>query len=44
MCGFDGIQRGNYFGVESIGRDEVEVKVGKLIMERPQVRMRTQEK
>ena len=30
MCGFDGIQRGNYFGGDSIGRAEVEVKVGKL--------------
>ena len=30
MCGFDGIQRGNYFGGEPIGRAEVEVRVGKL--------------
>ena len=30
MCGFDGIRRGNYFGGESIGRAEVEVRVGKL--------------
>ena len=30
MCGFDGIQRGNYFGGELIGRAEVEVRVGKL--------------
>ena len=30
MCGFDGIQRGIYFGGEPIGRDEVEVRVGKL--------------
>ena len=30
MCGFDGIRRGNYFGRESIGRAEVEVRVGKL--------------
>ena len=30
MCGFDGIQRSNYFGGESIGRAEVEVRVGKL--------------
>ena len=30
MCGFDGIQRGNYFGVEPIGRAEVEVRVGKI--------------
>ena len=30
MCGFDGIRRGNYFGVEPIGRAEVEVRVGKL--------------
>ena len=30
MCDFDGIQRGNYFGGEPIGRDEVEMRVGKL--------------
>ena len=30
MCGFSGIWRGNYFGGESIGRTEVEVRVGKL--------------
>ena len=30
MCGFDGIQRGNYFGVEPTGRAEVEVRMGKL--------------
>ena len=30
MYGFDGIWRGNYFGIESIGRAEVEVRVGKL--------------
>ena len=30
MCGFDVIQRGNYFGGEPIGRVEVEVRVGKL--------------
>ena len=30
MWGFDGIQRGNYFGGEPIGRAEVEVRVGKL--------------
>ena len=30
MCGFDGIQRGNYFGGEPIARAEVEVRVGKL--------------
>ena len=30
MCGFDGIQRGNYFGGEVIGRAEVEVRVEKL--------------
>ena len=29
MCGFDGIQRGNYFR-EPIKRSEVEVRVGKL--------------
>ena len=31
MCGFDGIQRGNYFGGEPIGRVKVEVRVGKLM-------------
>ena len=30
MCGFEGIQRGNYFRGEAIGRAEVEVRVGKL--------------
>ena len=30
MCGFDGIQRGNYFGGEPIRRAEIEVRVGKL--------------
>ena len=28
MCGFDGIQGGNYFGEEPIGIAEVEVRVG----------------
>ena len=39
MCGFDGIQRGNYFRGDPIGKAEVEVRVGKL-----QVRMRSLEK
>ena len=30
MCGSDGIERGNYFRGELIGRAEVEVRVGKL--------------
>ena len=30
MCGFGGIQRGNYFRGEPIGRAEVEVRVAKL--------------
>ena len=30
MCGFDGIQRGNYFGGEPTGRAEVEVTVRKF--------------
>ena len=30
MCGFDGVQRGNYFGGEPIRGTEVEVRVGKL--------------
>ena len=30
MCRFDGIHRGNYFGGEPIGRDEVEGRVEKL--------------
>ena len=30
ICGFDGIWRGNYFGVVSIGRPEVELRVGNL--------------
>ena len=28
ICEFDGIQRGNYFGGEPIGKAEVEVEVG----------------
>ena len=46
ICGFDGIRRGNYFGGVPIGRPEVELRVGmaKSRMERPQVRMRSQEK
>ena len=30
MCGFDGIQKGNYFGGEPTGRAEVEMRVGRL--------------
>ena len=30
MCGFDGVQRGNYFKGEMIRRTEVKVRVGKL--------------
>ena len=30
MCGFDGVQKGNYFGGEPIKRTEVEVRVRKL--------------
>ena len=30
MCGFDGTRKGNYFGIEPIGRAEVEARVGKL--------------
>ena len=30
MFGCDGIRRGSYFGVEPIGRAEVEMRVGKL--------------
>ena len=30
MCGFNGIQRGNYCGGELIKRTEVEVRVGNL--------------
>ena len=30
MCGFDGIQRCNYFEGEEIRRIEVDVRVGKL--------------
>ena len=29
MCGFDGVQRGNYFGEELIRRTELVVRVGK---------------
>ena len=31
MCGFDGIQRGNYFRGEPIGKADVEVRVGKFM-------------
>ena len=30
MCGFDDIQRGNYFGGKLIRKTEVELRVGKL--------------
>ena len=30
ICGFDGVQRGNYFGGKPIRRAEVEVGVGKF--------------
>ena len=30
MCGFDGVQKRNYFRGEPIRRTEVEVRVGKL--------------
>ena len=30
MCGFDEIQKGNYFREEPVRRTEVEVRVGKL--------------
>ena len=30
MCGFDGVQRGNYFGREPIRKNEVEAGVRKL--------------
>ena len=30
ICGFDGIRRGNYFGGKSVGRADVQVRVGKL--------------
>ena len=30
MCGYDGVQRGNYFGEELIGKIEVKERVKKL--------------
>ena len=30
VCGFDGVQRGSYFGGETIRKTEGEVRVGKL--------------
>ena len=30
MCGFDEVQRGNYFGREPTGRSEIKVRVAKL--------------
>ena len=44
MCGFDEIQRGNYFEGEPIRRTEVGLRVGKLRMERLRVKMRSQNK
>ena len=41
MCGFDGIQRGNYFGEELIGRAEVEVRVDNFKNGKTAVRMRS---
>ena len=35
MCGFDDVQRCNYFEREPIRRTEVEVKVGKLKKGKP---------
>ena len=43
MRGFDGIQRGNYFGGEPITRTEVEVRVESLKTKRLWVRMRSLE-
>ena len=30
MCGFNGVQKGNYFGGELVRRTKVEVRVGNL--------------
>ena len=30
VCNFDGVRRGNYFGLDPFRKTEVEVKVGKL--------------
>ena len=43
-CGFDEIRRGNNFGGEPLGKVEVEVEWASSRIERPQVRMRSQEK
>ena len=43
MCGFVGVQIGNYFGGELISRIEVELRVRSLRMERLQVIKRSQE-
>ena len=32
MCGFDGVQRGNYFGGQTIRRIEVEIRVKNFII------------
>ena len=40
ICDFEGIRRGNYFRGKSVGRAEVEVRVGKL----KKVKTRSQEK
>ena len=37
MCGFDRIQKGNYFGGEPIGKAEIKVKVGKLKNEKDEI-------
>ena len=41
---FNGGWRGNYFGGEPIRRTEVELRVGKLRMEKLQVRMMSRER
>ena len=44
MYGFDDVQRGNYFGEDTIRRTKVEVRVESLRMESLHVRMRSQER
>ena len=44
MCGFDGIQRGNYYEKEPIRRTEDEVRGGKVRMEKLHIGMRSLER
>ena len=45
MCGFDGVQKANYFGGEQMRRTDVELRVGKLKKRKvTELRMRSRER